>query len=413
MSLRILIISSLYREYLNQYHKKNRRVKNLLYHDQYINLLADTSEPVASYVHTFNRLGLEASCIIPNATFLQKQWAVENNFKHLKSYDIVHEQVKSFRPDILWLENIELAKKSWTDTFRKTVPEIKLIISSHCAPCSSNIIESFKSLDFVLTCTPGLKDYLESNGIRSYLVYHAFNPEHLQKIKEDKSEKKNELIFSGSLFPGGGYHDKRLELIEEILKSGLNIKIYVNIESYLKTKAKSLFSAIFRWLKKHKLLGIIIKSPVFQKYEAYGQNSIPQYSKELLKLLNPPVFGIDMFRLLQASKITLNIHGDVAGNSAGNMRLFEVTGMGSCLLTDNKENMNDLFVNGEEVVVYDDVEDCIRKVKWLLENEKEREKIAKAGQERTLKSHNIEVRCRLISDIFIKELHRKHNGIFN
>ena len=80
----------------------------------------------------------------------------------------------------------------------------------------------------------------------------------------------------------------------------------------------------------------------------------------------------------------MNIHIGVAGDYAGNMRIFEVTGVGSCLLTDNKKNMSDLFEPGKEVVVYDSPEDCIAKVKWLLENENERKKIAGSGQKKTL-----------------------------
>jgi len=84
--------------------------------------------------------------------------------------------------------------------------------------------------------------------------------------------------------------------------------------------------------------------------------------------------------------------------------MFEVTGIGSCLLTDNKKNMEELFKTGSEVVVYDNVEDCIEKATWLLEHEEERKMISKAGQMRTLKYHTVEIRCRSIIEIINKEL---------
>ena len=111
-----------------------------------------------------------------------------------------------------------------------------------------------------------------------------------------------------------------------------------------------------------------------------------------------------MYKLLRKSKIILNIHGKAANEYAGNMRLFEATGVGSCLITDNKKNLNELFDINNEIVVYNQSEDCIEKVKWLFKNEGERKKIAQSGQLRTLKSHTIEDRCKLIIDIICREL---------
>jgi spore maturation protein CgeB len=138
----------------------------------------------------------------------------------------------------------------------------------------------------------------------------------------------------------------------------------------------------------------------------HGRTKIESYSGRLLSKTLPPLFGIDMYELLQKSKIVLNYHIGIAGNYAGNMRMFEVTGMGSCLLTDNKNNINDLFSPGKEVVVYDNYEDCIAKIKWLLENEVERQEIARAGREKTLKYHTVENRCGSIIEIIQNQLNK-------
>jgi len=106
-----------------------------------------------------------------------------------------------------------------------------------------------------------------------------------------------------------------------------------------------------------------------------------------------------MFKQLSNSKITLNVHGGVAGNSAVNMRLFEVTGVGSCLLTDWKKNLNELFEIDKEVIAFKTADECIEKTKWLLNNPDEREKIAKAGQARVLKDYNFEIRARQLDEI--------------
>lgn len=106
-----------------------------------------------------------------------------------------------------------------------------------------------------------------------------------------------------------------------------------------------------------------------------------------------PVFGVEMYQLLRRAKLSFNIHIDTIQGQAGNMRMFEVTGAGSCLLTDAASNMSDLFEDGKEVVTYSSLEECVEKANYLLENEAERAEIATAGHKRTLKSHTLGHRC--------------------
>ncbi|NVO11245.1 MAG: glycosyltransferase family 1 protein [Bacteroidales bacterium] len=406
MSFKILIISSLYTEYLKQYYQKHSFIINTPFDQQYLHLLEDTSEPVGSYIKMYNKLGIDARCIIENADFLQRQWAIENNIKTTDDKHLIYEQIKSFNPEILWIENINLVEKDWINYLRSTVPSIRLVIANHCAPYNSRIIERFKNLDFIITCTPGIRDDFEKNGLKSFHVYHGFNPAVLDKINDDNNFPQNDFVFSGSLLMGGGFHRKRIELIESIFKENIDLKIYGNLEKRHKIRAKQSVYYAINILNKIKMGGCIRGIPLLNKYEEYGVTSISNYSKKLIKATEPPVFGIDMFKLLKNAKIILNNHGEVAGEYAGNMRLFEATGVGSCLITDSKKNMEELFVKGDEVVLYDSFEECIEKVKWLLNNENERMKIAKSGQGRTLKTHSVEERCKLLISIIAKELRK-------
>jgi len=56
--------------------------------------------------------------------------------------------------------------------------------------------------------------------------------------------------------------------------------------------------------------------------------------------------------VLKGSKVVLNIHADSSPRFASNMRLFETTGMGACLLTDGRKNLTELFEPGIEVAEY-------------------------------------------------------------
>jgi spore maturation protein CgeB len=145
---------------------------------------------------------------------------------------------------------------------------------------------------------------------------------------------------------------------------------------------------------------------MFNKFQIlhYGNTWVDSYSDNLLTHKRPPVYGTDMFNLFLDTKIVLNFHLGMAGDYAGNMRMFEVTGVGSCLLTDNKKNMRDLFDIDTEVIVYDNEEDCVAKIKWLLDHEEDRKRIAASGQHKTLKYHTVENRCRTIIEIINNEL---------
>jgi len=69
------------------------------------------------------------------------------------------------------------------------------------------------------------------------------------------------------------------------------------------------------------------------------------------------------------------------------MRLFEVTGVGTCLLTDYKDNLHTLIEPGREVLAYRSGKECIEMISYYLAHGEERKTIAEAGQARTLKEH--------------------------
>jgi spore maturation protein CgeB len=74
------------------------------------------------------------------------------------------------------------------------------------------------------------------------------------------------------------------------------------------------------------------------------------------------------------------------------MRLFEATGVGSCLLTDAAENLPELFQPDREVATFRTVEECVEQVARLLERDDERTAVARAGQARCLAEHTYERR---------------------
>ncbi|MNY21625.1 Spore protein YkvP [compost metagenome] len=144
---------------------------------------------------------------------------------------------------------------------------------------------------------------------------------------------------------------------------------------------------------------LLAKVPLVGRAAHWPQAPRSQSIPELSRSLRPSVFGLAMFQTLQQSRLSFNSHIDLSPRSASNMRMFEATGVGSCLVTDWKENIHTLFEPDREVVTYRSVDECLEKVRWLLDHPAEREAIAKAGQARTLREHTIPHRARRFDEI--------------
>lgn len=78
-------------------------------------------------------------------------------------------------------------------------------------------------------------------------------------------------------------------------------------------------------------------------------------------------------------------------------RNFEVPGCGGFLMTGRADHLDQYYENGKEMVVFDNRDDLIEKIRYYLTHEHEREEIAKAGYERTLREHTYAIR---FSEVF-------------
>ena len=163
--------------------------------------------------------------------------------------------------------------------------------------------------------------------------------------------------------------------------------------------------AVNQFLKSVGLNSVAQSLPFIKK--AYTLKEMPYNFKNvsaIQRIAKPPIYGIEMFKALSKSKIGFNAHAEVAGNYAANVRMFEITGVGSCLLTDRKKNMNELFEENKEVVLFQTMDECKEKLQWLLNHPKEREEIAKCGQARTLRNHTYVLRAEQLNEIIITNL---------
>ncbi len=102
------------------------------------------------------------------------------------------------------------------------------------------------------------------------------------------------------------------------------------------------------------------------------------------------VIGNDMVRAINGYKIHFNrnISNDI------NYRTFETLGCQTLLLTNHTENLEQLFTIGEELITYTSEQDLLEKVKYYLEHQEERERIALKGHQRVKQQHTYKERAK-------------------
>jgi hypothetical protein len=81
-------------------------------------------------------------------------------------------------------------------------------------------------------------------------------------------------------------------------------------------------------------------------------------------------------------------------------RIFEGMACGKLVITDRLSDirgLDEVFVEGEEIILYNDMFDCIEKINYYTENEEERERIAHNGMMKVLHNYTqVQVVDRLI-----------------
>ena len=90
-------------------------------------------------------------------------------------------------------------------------------------------------------------------------------------------------------------------------------------------------------------------------------------------------------------------------------RNFEIPGCGGFLLTSYADNLEDYYEIGKEIVAYNDTNDLINKIRYYLEHQEERESIAQAGYQRTLRDHTYEKRFNeIFNSIGLKTMNKNY-----
>jgi len=389
--MKILILTADYESFLQWLYTRNPQLANKSYAAQLDARQATLFGVADFYSRNFSALGHTASEIFVNNIWLQSAWAREHGLsvpspaapgsagsapessefvmhvkRRLRPYRtalvplakrlgfmrtlspverrILLAQIEDANPDVILNQIPEVIEG---DVMRAAMRRGRILIVQHGNQPSESM--DLKPYDFGISLASWIVDYFRARGLPAEQVPLAFDPSVLEKLGPAPA-KDIELSFVGGLSSG---HTARIELLEAVAR---NFPIQL-------------------WLSNFK--GIARNSPLRDR-------------------LRGEVWGSDMYDVLRRSKITLNSHIDAARGMACNMRLYEATGVGTFLLTDDLPNLPSLFQPGVHVGSYSSIEDCLEKIKYYLANESAREKIAADGQAHTLAHHTYRQRIETI-----------------
>jgi spore maturation protein CgeB len=115
-----------------------------------------------------------------------------------------------------------------------------------------------------------------------------------------------------------------------------------------------------------------------------------------------PVAAAEIPRIVRESVVSLNF-GDSGLHLRGlvpyrsrqiKARVFEVPGAGGFLLTEDADHLADYYAPGQEIAVFDSLDDLERKIRHYLTHPDDRDRIAYAGHARTRREHTYAERFR-------------------
>jgi spore maturation protein CgeB len=367
--MKIVVLDTYYPAFLRSFYQtlSSNSLSYCLQHQALIAACFGTSD---FYSFHLNRLGWEAHDLIANCVELQCQWSLENNFKFSqlsakippKAYripfigrllsglpgltEVAIHQIKLLNPDVLYCQDLSFFRPEILSALR---PYVKLIVGQiACPPPPDSFLRGF---DLILTSFPHFVENFRLLGINSEYF----------KI---------------------GFDDRILKLLGNVDKD-INFSFVGGM-----TKNHSIGNSLLHFLAENSDI----------TFFGYGYNTLSIDSPILMKHCGE-VWGLQMYRTLARSHLTLNRHINAAGNYANNMRLYEATGVGSMLITDAKTNLQDLFEIGKEVVAYTCNEEALELATYFQQNPSKAKQIAVAGQMRTLRDHTYSKRMEELSCI--------------
>lgn len=381
MSYKLLEVASFYSKYLDDFYQKNDQIKFLSYEEHY-KLLVNDCFAECDFIHPeLQKFNVESKLVIYNDEKLQRKWKEENTYTTL--FEILCGQIKEYKPDIIYFSDINVLTINQYDRLKELIPSTCKLIGWHFTIVNNSLKKLFSCFDQIYTGSKYIQSLLKPYCKNVQLLYHGFAPGILSKVLS--TPRANKLVFPGSIFIGEKIHNNRIDMFGQLYKQNIPCDFYGNIYGSF---VPHTFKQYAKWL-------LIFNKPSKNRIET---------EKKLLQSIKPSVFGLDYYNVINSYNICINQHAAIAGTGSGNMRMFEATGMGICLLTDYREENIDLFKCDEEIVVYNNYDELVDKAKYLINNPIKAQEIAKNGQNKTLNKYSYKQKAEKMNEYILELL---------
>lgn len=317
---------------------------------------------------------------------------------------------------------------------RRDVPYISIVYDSPQVLLYSYTIINPCNYVFIFDKTQYLE--LSNAGIKTvYYAPLAVNTERLNRMLDKENEVKRIQYSSDISFVGSMYNEEhnlfeRLEgingytrgYLDAIMKAQRNIYGYFFLEDMLKgdvldemmrvypvrpnTDGVETIQYIYANYFLARRMATDERMEIMSKLgEQLGASNVinlytPDSSVNFINVNNKGTVDYynEMPYVFRNSNINLNI--TLRSIKSGiPLRCIDICGAGGFLLSNYQEDMYDIFVPGEDMVVYDSIDDLINKCRYYLSHDTERRQIAQNGYGKVAESHTYDVRFKEMFDI--------------
>lgn len=400
--MRLAIVKFAYPKYLRQWYTARPDERLRTYAEQKADLDHDAFWWGGSWSGVLPAHGVEASEFVMNAEPLQRAWAREHGVA-LGAVgwmaEVLRRQIAAARPDALFIQSFRALSPELLAAIRAENTGLRAIVGWVGAPHVEP--EMLDACDHVLSCIPEVVDSLREAGRSSSHMNHAFDPAVLDRV-DRRGDKDIAFSFAGAV-ANPDEHLPRAKLIYEVA-ARTPLEVFADVpRTPLRhvgglVAAKGVYAVGAGLRRAGVPSATLLTIPVVRRTASWPTPPVYKRSPAPRGRLHPPVYGLRMFDTLRRSRVALNAHSAISPLSISNLRTFEATGIGTCLLTDWRPNVGDLFAPDVEVVTYRSAAECIERATWLLDHPADAERIAAAGQRRALAEHTFAHRAPLLAD---------------
>lgn len=268
-------------------------------------------------------------------------WRLEENNENEK----IIEMATIFKPEVIFITKGLTIKKSTILRVNKIVPECVVIcysLDDIMNPGNQSKIYK-KALPFYdvhfTSKTYNIPELRLLGAKRVELTKNSYSPLIHKPIAVSDNDKK---LYGADISFVGGYEKERGQTLLCLAESGLKIRIWGN-----------------NW----------------DKFKKFHPNLIIEYRA---------AYGEEYAKVVCSSKILLGFLRKINRDTI-TTRSIEIPAFGAFLLAERTKDQTDLFEEGKEAEFFSSNEELIRKLKFFIQNDSLRKKIATAGYKKCMK----------------------------